>query len=377
MVINFAFFTNIFDILLSLSAMKFFGKIGTVLAVCAALAFADAEEAAAENFQRYSVVPILGYTEETEFQIGVMALLFLKPEELGGLVPEIGLTAYGSTRGQLQLALEPYYYLYKDQVSAWGLLKYQDWVAGYYGRGNDPDIDVLTNFNRRKFQLGMRLESRIGLPSTLKYGVEIHVERSDIDFEEGDIEDLPDDHSGWRNGAGYLLGYDSRDNTNWTRHGFLAQWQQMFYSDRLGDYTFDIETLDLRGYTSLSKKTTTAVGLLWMRSAGDVPFDMLAGPDGICRFRGVESLYFGDNQALIVQTELRQYIWWRLGGHLFFEGGKSGRHFGELLENRWHRSVGAGALLGLNLKQNLFARADFSWVDFDHLGLSFYVRQAF
>ena len=48
-----------------------------------------------DSFQRYSVVPILGYTEETEFQIGVMALLFLKPDEQSGNVPEIGLTAYG------------------------------------------------------------------------------------------------------------------------------------------------------------------------------------------------------------------------------------------------------------------------------------------
>lgn len=31
-------------------------------------------------FQRYSVVPVLGYTEETEFQYGFMALFFLKPD---------------------------------------------------------------------------------------------------------------------------------------------------------------------------------------------------------------------------------------------------------------------------------------------------------
>lgn len=362
--------------------MYFWRKFWVVLIACAALAVAGEsggakENAPEEDFQRYSVVPILGYTEETEFQVGVMALLFLKPDEAAGKVPEIGLTAYGSTRSQLQLQLEPYYYMFHDQVCIWGLLKYQDWVAGYYGRGNDPDIDVFTNFNRKKFQYGTKIESRVGLPSTLKYGIEVHAEYTEIDFEQGEIEDLPDEHSGWRNGVGYLFGLDSRDNINWTRHGFLVQWQQMFYSDRLGDYTFDVESLDLRGYSSLSKTTTTAVGFLWQRADGDVPFDMLAGPDGICRFRGVESLYFGDNQAVIMQAELRQYLWWRLGAHAFFEGGKSGRYFSELVRNDWHRSIGVGALLGLNLKQTLFARADISWVDFDHLGLSFYVRQAF
>ena len=347
-------------------------KIGALVALLLVIPlFAE------DSFQRYSVVPILGYTEETEFQYGFMGLFFLKPETEGGKVPEIGITTYGSTRNQLQVALEPYFYFFHDQITVWSILKYQDWIASYFGRGNDPDIDEYVLFDRKKFQGGTRIESRIGIPKEFKYGVELHIEHTDISFHESDSIPLPHSHSGWRNGLGYLLGLDTRDNTNWTRHGYLVQWQQMFYNNHLGDYTFNVETLDLRGYSSLSKSTTTAVGFLWMRSDGDVPFDMLAGPDGISRFRGVESLYFGDNQAVIVQAEVRQFIWWRLGSHVFFEGGKSGRYFSELVHNDWHRSVGVGALLGLNLKENLFARADFSWVDFDHLGLSFYVRQAF
>ena len=191
---------------LSLYAM-FLCRLVTLLCVLCTLAFAEgvSQGESKDDFQRYSVVPILGYTEETEFQVGVMSLFFLRPDQADGLVPEIGLTAYGSTRGQLQLALEPYYYLFHDQVSIWGLLKYQDWIAGYYGRGNDPDIDRYTNFTRKKFQLGTRIESRIGVPPLFKYGIEVHVENSDIEFEEGDITDLPDSHSGWRNGAATCL----------------------------------------------------------------------------------------------------------------------------------------------------------------------------
>ncbi len=328
-------------------------------------------------FQRYSVVPVLGYTEETEFQYGFMALFFLKPDQKGEKVPEIGFTAYGSTRDQLHLALEPYFYFFHDQVTLWSLIKYQDWIASYFGRGNDPDIDEYILFNRKKFQGGVRIESRLGIPSQFKYGVELHLEHTDISFHESDSLLTPDPHSGWRNGIGYLFGLDTRDNTNWTRHGYLLQWQQMFYNNHFGDYTFDTESLDLRGYTEMPLRTTLALGFLWMRSGGDVPFDMLAGPDGICRFRGVESLYFGDNQAVILQAEVRRALFWRFGSHVFLEGGKSGDHFSDLVRNEWHKSVGIGALLGLNLKENLFARADFSWVDFDHLGLSFYVRQAF
>ncbi len=350
-----------------------FKKTLLLLSLCAA--GIGAEDTV--KFQRFSAVPVLGYTEETELQCGAMLLLFLKPDEEGQKIPEIGFTAYGSSRGQLQIVLEPFLYLYRDKISLWFDLEYQDWVASYFGSGNDPDIDRFTNYNRKKLYFGTRLESRVGVPQEFKYGIELHVEHSDIEFDQDGPLELPDPHSGRRNGAGYLIAFDTRDNTNWSSRGFLAEWKQLFFSGYLGDYRFDIESLDLRGYATLPWKFTSATGILWKRTVGDVPFDMLAGPDGIKRFRGVESLYFNGSQALILQAELRRHLAWIFGTHLFFEGGKTGDYFSELLRNKWHRSVGFGALLALNRNERLFARADVSWVDFDHIGLSFYVRQAF
>lgn len=330
----------------------------------------------ADDFQRFSLVPVLGYTEETEVLYGAMVLFFIKPDEKDGKVPEIGLTAYGSSRGQWQFVLEPFFYLYHDLISGWFALKYQDWITSYYGSGNDPDINTFTNYDKEKFSLCSKFESKAFVPDWFKYGMEVHIEHAKIQFRESDM-DFPDPQSGWRNGLGYLFGIDTRDNTNWTAHGFLAEWKQIFYAEAFGDYSFDMESLDLRGYTPIPLQATAAFGLLWQRAEGNVPFDMLAGPDGVQRFRGVESLYFNDNQSLILQSEIRKYFGWRLGGHVFFEGGKVGGYFSELMRNDWHRAVGFGALLGLNLKERLFARADVSWVDFDHVGLSFYVRQAF
>ncbi len=329
-----------------------------------------------DSFQRYSLVPVLGYTEETRLLLGAMLLFFLRPEDEGGKVSEIGLTAYGSSRGQFQFVLEPYFYLYHDLVHVWFNLKYQDWITSYFGHGNDPDIDHFVNYDKKKFYLGSKWESKAFVPEWVKYGVELHIEHTDIRFRKSDME-VPDPQSGWRNGIGYILGIDTRDNANWTNHGFLVEWKQLFYAEAFGDNSFDVESLDLRAYTTLPLSATMATGALWQRAEGNVPFDMLSGPDGVQRFRGVESLYFNDKQSLILQMEVRKYFGWRLGSHVFFEGGKVGDHFSELWRNQWHRSLGVGALLGLNVKEHLFARADVSWVDFDHIGLSFYVRQAF
>lgn len=330
-----------------------------------------------DDFQWFTLVPVLGYNEETHFQYGAMGILFMKPNHPGGKVPEIGLSAFGTTRGQFQLYLEPYYYLFHDKISVWTALMYQNWFASYFGSGNAPHIDTYTNYDREKFYFGNIWESAFGVPKYFKYGVEIHIEHTDVEFrEDGELE-LPDPHSGWRNGAGYLISFDSRDITNWSRHGFFVQWKQKFYSNRIGDYTFDTESLDLCGYTTLPWKASFAQGFLWKRSGGDVPFDKLAGPDGTRRFRGVESLYFNGKQAIISQSEVRRYFAHRVGAHVFFESGKAGDYFSDLMREKWHKSVGIGALLGLNMSEQLFARADLSWVDFDHFGVTLNLRQAF
>lgn len=334
------------------------------------------------DFQRFSALPVLGYSEETRLQYGAMALLFFKPNEPGGKVQEIDITAYGSTRGQFQFLFVPYFYLYHDKISGIVDFRYQNWVGSYFGTGNDVDFDEYLNFDRERLHFSTELKSSVGLPSQFNYGLVLHAEKTTTDFKPCEKDDctaiaIPETHPGWRNGGGYLLSYDSRDNLNWTRSGFLVRWQQMFYSDHLGDYSFETQSLDLRGFAPLFWNISMATAALWQRTSGDTPVDMLAGPDGTKRFRGVESLYFRDNQGLILQAELRKYLGWRLAGDIFFEGAKVGDHFSELMRNEWHQSVGFGGMLALNLKERLYARGEISWVDYKKLGMTVYIRSAF
>lgn len=333
------------------------------------------------HFQRFSALPVLGYSEETKLQYGAMALLFFKPNEPNGKVHEIDITVYGSTRKQFQFLLVPYFYLYHDKISISMDLRYQNWVGSYFGMGNDVDFDKNIGFDKQRLLMGAQVLSSVGLPKAFNYGISLHSESVDVDFNECqedncDIE-LPDTRGKWRNGAGYLLSYDTRDNQNWSRKGFLVQWQQTFFSDQIGDHSFDTESLDLRGFTPLFWDISMATAALWQRSGGDVPFDKLSGPDGTKRFRGVESLYFRDRQGITLQAELRKFLFWRLAGDIFFEGSKVGDHFSELARNKWHNAIGFGGMLALNLKERLYARGEISLVDNEKLGMTVYVRSAF
>ena len=49
------------------------------------------------------------------------------------------------------------------------------------------------------------------------------------------------------------------------------------------------------------------------------------------------------------------------------------------MRNKWHRAIGFGGKLALNKSERLYARAEFSWIDFKSLkpGMTFYFREAF
>ena len=342
---------------------------------------ADTASADTSHFQWWSAVPVLGYTEETELQYGAMVNFFIPSSFKGGNSQEIDIAAYGSTRKQFQFAATPYFYLAHDRISGWLDFRYQNWVGHFFGIGNDVDIDDYISFDRETFFFMALVESNLGLPPALqffRYGMVLDINHSTMEFREYDGEiALPANPDGWRTALGYHLTVDTRDNPNWARHGMYLQWEHRFYTDALGDFSFTYQELDLRTYGETIWNTSMAVGLMWQRSDGDVPFEYMAGPDGIKRFRGVETKYFRDNQALMMQVELRKTLFWRLAGDIFFEGGKVGPYFSQLLRNEWHRSVGFGGKFALNKSERLYARAEFSWVDFKSLGMTFYFREAF
>ena len=362
--------------------------IGTLLPV-AGLAQTDstavpADSATADtatHFQWWSAVPVLGYTEETEFQYGAMVNFFIPSSFKGGNSQEIDIAAYGSTRKQFQFAATPYFYLAHDRITGWLDFRYQNWVGHFFGVGNDVDMDDYISFDRETIFFMALVESNLGLPPSLeffRYGMVLDINKSEMVFKEYDGEiALPANPDGWRTALGYHLTVDTRDNPNWARHGMYLQWEHRFYTDAIGDFGFTYQELDLRTYGETIWNTSMAVGLMWQRSDGDVPFEYMAGPDGIKRFRGVESGIWSDTQALIWQMEFRRPLFWRFAGVIFGEALQSAPYFSELFKRQMHYAVGFGGRLALNRSEKLHARGDLSLVDGKHIGITIDLRESF
>ena len=333
-----------------------------------------------KDFQRFAALPVLGYSEETGLKYGAMVLLFTRPETPGSESTSLDFIVTGTSKGQLEVNASPDLYLLRGRVHSDISLIYWNWRAKYYGKGNDPDRDSFLRYDMDLFKLYVPVDiGLLGPPRSrmLSVGPYLYFETNRVEFRKGDVS-RPGESGGIRTGAGFQATFDLRDNVNWPVEGVYAQYRQLYYAKAFGgDFDFFSQTVDLRAYSRLFWNTSVALGMFYDMRKGTVPFDMLATLDGTKRFRGVERGLYLDRQSLSAQAEFRKELFWRLAGTIFFEAGKVGPYFSELMKNDTHYAVGFGGRLLLNRAEKTYARCDFSLVDGKYPGLTIYLREAF
>ena len=349
-------------------------KLARGIMVCLLLSiFARAQdESAPEHFQRFSALPVLAYSEDTELEYGGLLVLFFKPFEGSTHVSTIDFVALGTTRKQYGGRISPEFWLLKDQLHIPAAFKAYKWNYSLYERGSRGSFDPIDEYEMTQFQWKVPFELSFGIPKwlPLRYGPVV-----DGEIRESDLNGSPEVIDGMFIGGGYIIALDERDNNNWPTQGYFAAFEEIFYGV---DFDFHTETLDMRFYTPLFWRTSLALGFVFKQSKGDIiPLGRLVGPDGTDRFRGVESSLWNDNQAMIFQMEFRRPLFWRLAGTIFGETFQSGPYFSEMLRRKMHYSVGFGGRLALNKSEKLHARGDISLIDGKHIGLTIDLREAF
>ena len=283
-----------------------------------------------------------------------------------------------------RVRFSPKFFFLKDRISTDIDLHYENWVGNFFGAGNNPDIDDYRKFDRQTFYVKTLTKTNFGtkqwIPDfklrsfSLKETTRVLISATTITTA---TSRSPKTQTAGETASAIIFRSTpvtiptGQDTATWSNGAITSTTKGM------GDYSYTHQELDVRGYTEFIWNTSMAVGLLWQRVDGNAPFDKLAGSDGLKRFRGVERNYFYGEQALFLQVEFRKKLFWRLAGDIFFEGGKTGDYFSDLMRNKWHRSLGFGGRFALNKKENLYARCELSWVDFKNVGMTMYVRDAF
>ncbi|HSQ41500.1 MAG TPA: BamA/TamA family outer membrane protein [Fibrobacteraceae bacterium] len=351
-------------------------------------------EGADSEFQRFGLVPVAGYAEETGWQFGAMGMIFFHP--IGPRDPgsQLDVMAMATTRGQKRIVLDPTMAFWKGRLRAELELQRLIWPAYYWGGGNSPtdsslryDMDTW----RAELDLQMNLSWLQFGPAWLRErvapGVLLDLESNRTSFSEPDSLSLathatdfptkPDHQAGWRSGLGWSLQWDSRDHDNWPRSGMLVRAQQLFYAKVIGSsWNFSDLQGDFRLFLPTPLQGAWGMAAFWEGVQGTVPFDRLPAPDGTYHLRGLEKGRFRDRQQLVLQGEWRVPLFWRFSAAAFAEAGKVGPWFSRLMSNDLHTAFGAGGRFTLNQHRKLNVRGDLAWVD-GGIGMSVYYREAF
>jgi outer membrane protein assembly factor BamA len=323
------------------------------------------------SFAQFSFMPIVGYSPETSTQLGGLVLW-----------NDLEVAAYATFRNQWKIKGNYYLSNFDEQLQTKLGLSYAKWPTRYYfSFPDDPDL-YYENYTKREWQFEASTQSALFLPPALqgfRYGLDLDIEHTAVSRDSASVI-VPPDTLPWRIGIGYNFSYDLRDNLNWPRQGIYAAWSQMFFTKLLGDYSFQSQNIDLRGYIPWpwffpDAAIALAADLEWV--SGAPPFDRLAGPDGVHHFRGVEEGIYQGRQSLTLQAEARTHLFWRFGGTIFGELNQTSPDWSAFGKEKWHYLYGIGGRMMLRESTKLNVRADLSYIDNEYWGIVVDLREAF
>ena len=319
-------------------------------------------------------LPLIYYTPETRFAFGVAAAVTFRfrRDTARTIRPSQVTVGAAYTQNKQVLFYVPFQlYYHQNRYFAIGEVGYYKYNYFFFGLRDreTPKETYGVNFPRIRLSLYRRLTGSAngrGLYAGLRYQFE-NYDVTDV-APEGVLASgtVPGGLGNRVSGGGPGLFYDTRDNVLYPARGVVADLSYMAHGRGIGSTSdFGRYVADIATYHPLSSKTTLAMNYVLSLTTGEAPFSALSFLGGTKRGRGFyEGRYRDDNLAL-VQAEIRQHVWWRLGVVAFGSVGVLGTSVrGAAYRNDFLRfnqpkgTYGAGLRIRIN-NDKLNIRADY------------------
>jgi outer membrane protein assembly factor BamA len=292
-----------------------------------------------------------------------------------GKANTLTMNAETSTKNILQLQFEHEWYFHPDWMTSGEVFinSREEW----YWLGTDENEIY---FDRQEFRLKWDLLANV-LPA-FWVGAEWLLSHNNFDnvaeviFSEADMVGFK---GGWLFGIGPKIEVDTRHRTISPQKGTWIQVTPSFVGlAGLGKYHYFRFTMDARRYFQLKKDKTTLAfqGIIDYAEEG-VPFFEEPPLGGKERLRGIgHPLKETGNAVWLFRAELRQHLWWRLGGVVFAGLGESSGNFQSPF-SRTISSVGGGLRFRMLPDDPLNVRFDFGVSSSGTTGFFVSLREAF
>jgi outer membrane protein assembly factor BamA len=221
-----------------------------------------------------------------------------------------------------------------------------DVPAELYGV-NFPRVRV--NVFRRISKVNPRKPGR-GLYAGLRYQYEHYDVTSVVANGELTTGSVPGSSGSLLSGAGTGLFYDSRDNVFYPNRGVVADLSFLSHGQAVGSQVrFDRYVADISTYHPLGNRAILALNyVLSLTGGGTAPFNALSLLGGTKRGRGFYEGRYRDENAALLQAELRLRVWRRLGAVAFGSVGTLGNRRDFLRLNDPKAAYGAGLRFRVN-----------------------------
>jgi hypothetical protein len=157
---------------------------------------------------------------------------------------------------------------------------------------------------------------------------------------------------------GLIVFNDLRDNVFFPRKG---SYLELTTQHAGGAFGFSRYRADVRVYHSIHDHLVWANELFIDHTTGEVPFYMMPMLGGTKRMRGYYEGRFRDQNAALLQTELRARIWRRWGVNAFYSVGMVAQSTKQFMINRTQGAGGAGLRFVLDREKDLNLRFDVAW----------------
>jgi hypothetical protein len=264
-------------------------------------------------------LPVVFYTPETHIAYGALGVCLFRTDSTAR-TSNVDFAVI-HTQNQ-QTVIEPTYTVFtaREKYLIRGMLLYTKFPEFYYGIGpgtTDDQQELISYKSLRAYNRFLRqLKPGWFVGVQQQYFKTFNITRSSE--RPLPAQTLVGELGSVVNGVGLASVVDTRDNIYSPSRGWYIDVSAMLYKGWLGSqFNFTNYLLDIRHYEGLGPNTLFASQVYVNLNVGEVPFKQAATLGGSSLLRGYYNGRYRDKDALIIQGEIRQRLFGRVGGVMF------------------------------------------------------------
>jgi outer membrane protein assembly factor BamA len=326
-------------------------------------------------------LPVVYYTPETEFGFGAVSLFSFRfrREDANSRNSQFQLGGAYTQRDQLLFYLPYKLYWKNEKYYSYGELGYYKYSYRFFGVGNDlpASNEELYNVDFPKLRVNLMQLLRRSLYLGISYW---YADYDIVKVKEGgllDRQNIVGQNGGTTSALGLIALYDSRDNYNYPSKGTYLEVSTRSNKQFIGS-EYDYTLLSIDYVTFLSKnKNILAINLHTIAMSGEPPFNELAFLGGREKMRGYFEGRYRDRNLVLIQSEYRRFLFWRLGMVAFAGYGVVARNISDYQVGNLRLSGGLGLRYRLDEKEKINIRLDAGFGEQGNSGIYLTIGEAF